>query len=83
MRAGDRLLLATDGVFGFVDETSLADVLRNTPAAQSAAVACMERAVARGSNDNLTAVVVVVDQPSHDQGPVIEDEDQDDSTLLY
>jgi protein phosphatase len=58
---GDRLLLCTDGVHGVVDDGSLADVLRNVPEPQAAAVACMERAIARGGTDNVTAVVIRVD----------------------
>lgn len=58
----DRLLLCTDGIHAAVDDVSLADVLQNTPDPQAAAVALMERAIARGSTDNITAMVVRVNK---------------------
>lgn len=58
---GDRLVLCSDGLCGTVDDASIADVLRNTPEPQAAAVALMERAVARGSTDNITVLVLRVD----------------------
>lgn len=64
LRRGDRLLLATDGLTGVVDDVSIGDVLAHTPDPQAAAVACMERALARGSRDNVTVLVVRVDEPS-------------------
>lgn len=57
---GDRLLLCTDGLTGTVDEASIADVLRNVPDPQAAATACVERAMARGSTDNITVMVISV-----------------------
>ena len=60
LEAGDRLVLCTDGLWRWVDDVSLADVLRHTPDPQAAAVACMERAMARGSTDNITVIVVGV-----------------------
>ena len=62
LQRGDRLLLCTDGLWGAVDDISMADVLRNTPDPQAAAVGCMERAIARGSTDNITVMVIRVDQ---------------------
>lgn len=62
LEQGDRLLICTDGLCGPVDEVSINEVLRNTPAPQAAAVSCMERAIARGSTDNITAVVVRVNE---------------------
>lgn len=58
VRRGDRLLLCTDGLWGSVDDASLADVLQHTVDPQAAAVAAMERAMARGSTDNITVIVV-------------------------
>ncbi|MBN2800211.1 MAG: hypothetical protein JXX28_13815 [Deltaproteobacteria bacterium] len=62
LRAGDRLLLCSAGVHHAIDGVSIADVLKNTPEPQGAAVSLMERAVARGSLDNLTALVVKVSE---------------------
>ena len=60
LEAGDQLLLCTDGLWGAVDDASLADALQHTTDAQAAAIACMERAMARGSTDNITVIVVRV-----------------------
>ncbi|MCB9672057.1 MAG: serine/threonine-protein phosphatase [Alphaproteobacteria bacterium] len=62
LQKGDRIVLCSDGLSGSVDDASIADVLRNTPEPQAAAVAMMERAVARGSTDNITVLVVRVDE---------------------
>lgn len=60
LESGDRLLLCTRGLWESVDAPSLANVLMNVPEAQAAAVACLERAIARGARANLTAIVVRV-----------------------
>lgn len=61
LQVGDRLLLTTPGVHDAVDDASLADVLAHVPEPQAASVMCMERAIARGSVDNLGAIVARVD----------------------
>jgi protein phosphatase len=68
LERGDRLLLCTDGLWGAVDDVSVADVLRHTPDPQAAAVACMERAIARGSTDNITVIVARVEEPTEVMG---------------
>lgn len=57
---GDRLLLCTDGVWAPLDEGQLATLLGNALTPQEAAQNCVGRAIARGSTDNLTAMVVDV-----------------------
>jgi serine/threonine protein phosphatase PrpC len=82
--AGDRLLLCTDGLCGVVDDASIGEVLRNTPEPQAAAIACLDRAIARGSTDNITVLVVRVDQPP--PRAVADghwDDDDDDSTGFF
>lgn len=59
---GDTFVLATDGVYEFVDETFIADAI----AAQkndfdSAARAIADEAVRRGSDDNVTAQIIRID----------------------
>lgn len=61
---GDRVLLCTDGLWGAVDDASIADVLLHVADPQAAAVACMERALARGGRDNVTVLVIGVDDPT-------------------
>lgn len=83
VRKGDRIVVCTDGVYGWVDDVSLADVLRNTPDPQAASVACLERAIARGSTDNITVMTMRVDKtpPASDNSEFWEEED-DGSTLM-
>lgn len=60
---GDRLLLTTDGLHGFVDDNGLADCVRNVPEPSACAAALYDRAIARDSDDNVTAVVARCDTP--------------------
>lgn len=61
VRAGDRLLMCSDGLHGAVDDASIADVLHHVGDPQAAAVACVERAIARGSCDNITVLIANID----------------------
>lgn len=58
--AGDRFLLASDGVWGALPDPRLADVLLAQPDPQHAAAALTSLALAQGGQDNATAVVVDV-----------------------
>jgi serine/threonine protein phosphatase PrpC len=60
MEAGDRLVLLTDGLWERIDDASLGQVFRHVADAQAAAVAVVERALARGAEDHLTVVVADV-----------------------
>ena len=55
---GDALILVSDGVTGYLDESDFAEVMRAAPSAQAAADQLVKEAVARGGADNATAVVV-------------------------
>ena len=55
---GDALILVSDGVTGYLDESDFAEVMRTAPSAQAAADRLVKEAVARGGADNATAVVV-------------------------
>lgn len=57
---GDRFLLVSDGVWGFLPDRRLAEVLLAQPDAQHAAAALTSLALAQGGQDNATAVVVDV-----------------------
>ena len=61
LRVGDRLLLTSDGVHGFVATHRVAAVLQATRAPEAAARRVVEEALAAGSDDNITALVVAVD----------------------
>jgi serine/threonine protein phosphatase PrpC len=65
---GDVFLLATDGVYEHVDDAFLVDAVRHGAAdLDAAARAIVETALQRGSTDNLTVQIVVVDElPPHD-----------------
>ncbi len=54
---GDRLLLCTDGLCGFLSDQAIARVLQRFPG-QGAVDALIEAASAAGSNDNVTALLV-------------------------
>jgi protein phosphatase len=56
--AGDGLILVSDGVTGYLDETDFRTVLQETDSAQAAAERMVNEAVQRGGADNATAVVV-------------------------
>jgi len=60
LRVGDRLLLTSDGVHGSLRSRDIADLLRATPGAQAAADALTAAALAAGSQDNATALVLDV-----------------------
>jgi len=57
VRPGDRLLLCTDGLFNELAADEIAAVLDSTPDAAAVADALVDRAVAHGGHDNVTAVV--------------------------
>ena len=60
LKVGDRLLLTSDGVHGSLRARQIADLLRATPGAQAAADALTAAALAAGSHDNATALVLDV-----------------------
>ncbi|WP_194289092.1 MULTISPECIES: PP2C family protein-serine/threonine phosphatase [unclassified Nocardioides] len=57
VRAGDRLLLCTDGLSDLVDDEAIAGTLREGAAAQ-AVTALVHAALAAGGRDNITCVVL-------------------------
>ncbi len=84
LEIGDRLLICSDGLSGFVREHHIADVLGETPNPQAAATALVERALASGSDDNVTVLVLRVDDTSlYDdaEDPIIEIIDDDDTLV--
>lgn len=60
LKVGDRLLLTSDGVHGALRARRIAELLRTTPGAQAAADALTAAALAAGSADNATALVLDV-----------------------
>lgn len=66
---GDRLLLATDGLTGMVDDAEISRVLASEFTPQDAVDALIDRALAAGGHDNITAVVVDIGRPARGQRP--------------
>ena len=67
----DRLLLCSDGVYGFLTDSSIADILRERSAPEDTAGALVTSALQSGSTDNCTALVLdVVTLPAVGSGDV-------------
>ncbi len=81
---GDRFVLCSDGLSSFVPQHRIADVLKETPNPQAAATVLVERALAAGSDDNVTVIVIRVDAtPRRRRGWEPEPESSgDDDTLV-
>lgn len=62
LRPGDRVLLCTDGLTGMVDAARIEQVLRDEPDPQRAADLLVEEANRAGGDDNITVVVVDVEE---------------------
>jgi len=60
---GDRLLLATDGLTETVADEELATILAKPASEERACVELVDRALARGANDNVTVVVATFVEP--------------------
>jgi protein phosphatase len=68
---GERFLICSDGLPQELDEAEIAEVLRTAPSPQQAAELLVDRAVAAGGHDNVTAVVV--DLATSDADPTVDD----------
>ncbi|WP_245786020.1 PP2C family protein-serine/threonine phosphatase [Lentzea albida] len=71
-RAGERFVICTDGLSNEVADTEIDEVLRSHPDAREAAAALVDRALAAGARDNVTALVAdyaVVADASCDTAP--------------
>jgi protein phosphatase len=62
VRVGDRLLLASDGVFGPLRHDHIRELLGGAASATAAATSLVGAAMEAGGDDNLTAVVLIVKQ---------------------
>lgn len=61
-RPGDRWLLCSDGLSGYVTEEKIAEVLALVPSAEDAVQALIDDSLDHGAPDNVTVVVVGVDE---------------------
>lgn len=55
---GDRLLICSDGLSGVLDGDALADALGHVPVTDAGARTLIDAALARGTRDNVTAVLI-------------------------
>jgi serine/threonine protein phosphatase PrpC len=62
LQAGDRVLLCSDGLSGMVSDSDMAAVLASEPDPQAAAQRLVELANAHGGVDNISVIVVNVEQ---------------------
>lgn len=60
LQEGDRFVLLSDGVWGVLPETAIAQILLDNPEAQAASAALTSLALAQGGQDNASAVVVEI-----------------------
>lgn len=60
VEAGDRYLLTTDGVHDWLNRQELEKLLESDQGCETVCKAITEQALARGSNDNLSAQLIVV-----------------------
>jgi serine/threonine protein phosphatase PrpC len=62
LRLGDRLLLATDGLTDLVELPEIAEICRENSDPTACAAAMIDAALERGGRDNITAIVIAVDE---------------------
>lgn len=68
-KSGDRWLLCSDGLSGFVEEDRIGELLDENPDARAAVEALIDESLDNGAPDNVTVVVVGVDEtPSSSAG---------------
>lgn len=74
LQPGDRLLLCSDGLHGTLRERIMQELLAHGLAAQHTADQLLRTALERGSQDNITAIVVdVLDVPAAGRGDIEND----------
>ncbi|MFM6968470.1 MAG: Stp1/IreP family PP2C-type Ser/Thr phosphatase [Microbacteriaceae bacterium] len=59
---GDRWLLCSDGLCGYVPDDTVARILRDTPDAAAASTKLIEAALDRGAPDNVTVIIAGVNE---------------------
>ena len=70
---GDRLLLATDGLTGMLEDTEIAHILRSEPDPERAAAALVGAANDAGGHDNITVVIVDIGGKARSGQPAVAD----------
>lgn len=62
LQAGDRLLLCSDGIHDFIDQARIVELLQEAVPAEAISRKLLDEALLGGSDDNISAVVAVVEQ---------------------
>ena len=62
VRPGDLFLLCSDGLHGFVNDESIGEILRSSPLLTDACTRLIGAANGNGGGDNITAVIVRIDE---------------------
>lgn len=62
---GDKILLCSDGLSNMLDDTEIESILANATVKESCKT-LIEKANAKGGDDNITALVMLVEDPSDD-----------------
>lgn len=71
VRAGDRILLCTDGLTGMVEDPRLKEILKDDTGPRDACAALIAEANGSGGVDNITAVVIdLIEEEDDDPSPV-------------
>ena len=60
LRVGDLFVLCSDGVHGRLDNAAMTELLQGTTSAVQGATRLVDEAIARGSSDNATALVITI-----------------------
>lgn len=63
LKAGDRLLLATDGLTDMLDLTRIGELVTENPDPEACARSLVAAALAEGGRDNVTVIVIAIDEP--------------------
>jgi protein phosphatase len=79
---GDRVILCSDGLSAFVETKRIHDVLKHRPEPQDAATALVERAIATGSDDNISVLVARIDRLEAEDDEELSEDDRDPITLV-
>ena len=63
IQSGDRLLLCSDGLTEELSDHLIASHLQSNPSVDQAVIALVKAALANGGHDNITVVIVAIDNP--------------------
>jgi protein phosphatase len=61
LERGDILLLCTDGLYGLLDDEEMLDLVRSSAGPDQAVKKLVDEAVKRGGNDNISVIMVEMD----------------------